>query len=981
MPQDPFRRDAGPSSDAAQTALVEQGPVSHRLGRALVGEEAQDTDRLFGFIASDDRRAFDDQQALVFGEAAANRLDPETANARYGVEGYLSFDRPVNAHRAAEMHRQAQLRRFREQTAARADLSGLETLGASLVGSATDPVMLPTWFIGGGGAALRALRVAPAATRLGAVARGAAVGAIDGLTGGVAAEGLNAAARIGAGEEYDFGDAARNVLFGTALGAGVGGTVGGVTHRAPRAGGAVADRIRFEAEARGENAETAVRIAQLESGLNPAAANPRSRARGLFQFMPGTWAKMGGGDRLDPVLSARNGVRLMAQNREALARQLGRPAAEWELYLAHQQGAGGAAALLRNPGRLAVDVLREIGVRNPLDAIRLNGGDAATTAGDFVRHWRDRFGATGPSIEALAPEPLPRVLAPLTDNERLGGFAEAVEAMADDAPVDLGASLARGGLEALDEVSAAPSIRGRWLETDVAVARDGSEIPVRFALVELDDLKTSHTDDLSPEPAYPVALQPRDRTRAGSQAENYALERDLNPALLMKDKAAAGGAPIVSPDGVVESGNGRTIAVRRSARTGTEAWRRYTAELARQGFDTSGFDRPVLVRMRTEPLRGEQRAAMAAALNRSPTEAYSPVEQARGDARRLDAAMLGLIEGDDAFSASNRPFVRAFVQRAAPGDANALTDARGALSLGGRQRVEAALVQAAYGDDRLTAALFEQADPTIRGIGRALADAAAAWARMRAEAPKGLDLTANLTAAVETVREARARRISVGEWLDGRLGQGGLFGGEAISPETEAFVRLMFRDPGLTKPRGAERLAEALRDYARSAAETPAGPDLFGETPDGRAFLETLRARYDLAEGEGRSGLAWAGGDEPAWTTRETEAAVLDLRPAGRVGDGPGRGGERPGDGDGAGGSGEPDGARARLTAQARVEAFIVGEPELRALVEDTEALARQAGIEPPPFEKSTEPSTVAEAIRAAAFCLTTENVVSSVIR
>lgn len=58
---------------------------------------------------------------------------------------------------------------------------------------------------------------------------------------------------------------------------------------------------------------------------------------------------------------------------------------------------------------------------------------------------------------------------------------------------------------------------------------------------------------------------------------------------------------------------------------------------------------------------------------------------------------------------------------------------------------------------------------------------------------------------------------------------------------------------------------------------------------------------------------------------------------------------------------------------EARAQAFIDADPELKAIVADTEALARAAGVEIPAFEKSTEPSTVAEAIRAAAFCLTTE--------
>lgn len=549
----------------------------------------------------------------------------------------------------------------------------------------------------------------------------------------------------------------------------------------------------------------------------------------------------------------------------------------------------------------------------------------------------------------------------------MGAFTESLEAIAEDAPVDLGSLMARNGLDALDEASAVPSIRGRWLEADTAVTRRGGEIPVRFAVVELADLKTSHSDDLTPSADYPQALQPRDRSRAGSQAENYNLERDLNPALLMRDRAASGGAPIVSPDGLVESGNGRTIALRRSAATGTEAWGRYQAELAKSGLDLSDFDRPVLVRMRSEPMTGAGRADMARELNVSQTEGFSPVEQAKADARRLDADTLSLIEGDDAFAVANRPFLKGFVARVAPNDANALTDARGALSLAGKSRVQAALVQRAYGDEALTAALFETSDANIRSIGQALADAAPAWAKMRAEAPREMDLTGNLTGAVALVREARAARMSVGELVAERMGQTDLFGGEALSPETGAMIQLMFRDEALTKPRGADRIAEALKDYARGAAETPAGPNLFGETPDGRAFLDTLLARYAGAEGEGQRGLAYAGGSEPAWTTREVEALSLDLRPVEVVGERPG------GPDDGQGGGGEAAGAVPKLTPEARVAAFIAADPELKALMADTEALAQANGVDLPGFERSTEPSTIAEAIRAAALCLTSD--------
>ncbi|WP_312145266.1 hypothetical protein [Brevundimonas sp.] len=994
---DPFRQNAPSATAAEETALIEQGPVSRGLGQSLTFEESQITGRVLGFLQSDDRRAFDAQRARVFGREVANELSADAANAAFGVDNYLRFDQPVNAHRAAEMNRQAVERRYREETASRAGLSTADTLGASLLGAATDPVLLPTWFIGGGSAAVRAMGATRAATRLGNVGRGAVVGSIDGLTGGAVAEGVTFGARRSTGEDYSVGDSVTNIVLGVALGSTIGGGTGALTRPSPsgpaiRPTTSLDRQIAAVAEGRGVDASLALRIRQLENRSGDPQARPIRRgkrlssAHGVFQITDRTWDGLGGGDRNDVARQVELGVENIARERDGLRQALGRDPAHWEVYLAHQQGQGGARALLGNPDGDAIATLAPVLERsNPgrgaalaRQAVLNNGGRVGMTSGQFAQLWRRKFGARADAgaatLEQMTPRKPPRVLEGLTEQERVGAFAQAIEQIADDAPVDLGAALARNGLDALDEASAVPSIRGRWLEADVAVTRAGGEIPVRFAVVELDDLETSHSDDLTAEPAYPQALQPRDRSRAGSQAANYALERDLNPDLLMKDKAASGGSPIISPDGVVESGNGRAIALRRSANTGTEAWTRYRQALERQGFDVEGFDRPVLVRMRTEPMTGAQRAEMARAVNEAPTEAFSPVEQARSDARRLDRDTLGLLQGDDPFAAAERPFLRGFIQRVAPGEANALTDARGAISQAGRARVQAALVQSAYGDDLLTAALFENADDLVRGIGRALADAAPAWARMRAEAPRAMDVTPNLTGAVGLIREARAGRMTVAELLDARLGQIDLFGGEAISPETEAMVRLMFRDAALTKPRGSERIAEALKDYARGAAATPDGPDLFGDVPDGRAFLDTLITRYAGAEGEGVSGLAYAGGSEPLWSPREVEAdgaAVLDLRPAEPDGDGPRGGGDGPEDGGRPARSGGQ--AEERLTPQARVAALIAADPELKALMADTDALARASGVDIEPPTGRDDPSTVAEAVRAAAFCLATE--------
>ena len=61
------------------------------------------------------------------------------------------------------------------------------------------------------------------------------------------------------------------------------------------------------------------------------------------------------------------------------------------------------------------------------------------------------------------------------------------------------------------------------------------------------------------------------------------------------------------------------------------------------------------------------------------------------------------------------------------------------------------------------------------------------------------------------------------------------------------------------------------------------------------------------------------------------------------------------------------------MTPEARLAAFIDADPELKALVADTEALAAEAGVTLEPSTGSGDPSTVAEAIRAAAVCLASD--------
>ncbi|WP_050763515.1 transglycosylase SLT domain-containing protein [Roseibium sp. TrichSKD4] len=146
-----------------------------------------------------------------------------------------------------------------------------------------------------------------------------------------------------------------------------------------------------------------LKVAQLESSFNPQAKNPNSSAGGLFQFIDGTAKDYGLKNRYDPVEAADAGARLMRDNRNHLVKVLGREPTAGELYLAHQQGRGGAAKLLGNPNAKASDLVGS-------DAVRLNGGKAGMLAKDFAALWLrkagDEPGSVRHGLPSLTTEPL-----------------------------------------------------------------------------------------------------------------------------------------------------------------------------------------------------------------------------------------------------------------------------------------------------------------------------------------------------------------------------------------------------------------------------------------------------------------------------------------------------------------------------------------------------------------------------------------------
>ncbi|HYM32258.1 MAG TPA: hypothetical protein VEU47_13215 [Candidatus Cybelea sp.] len=168
--------------------------------------------------------------------------------------------------------------------------------------------------------------------------------------------------------------------------------------------------------------------AAQESGLRADAQAAGSSAKGLYQFIDGTWlqmmrdygAKYGQGElaakiqtgtsgmpyvadpatrqqildlRADPKLSAALGAEFARENKQRLEETLGRTATATDLYMAHFLGAGGAtqflAAIDENGDARAANLLPKAAAANP--SVFFDASGRARSVRDIYRDFQARI--------------------------------------------------------------------------------------------------------------------------------------------------------------------------------------------------------------------------------------------------------------------------------------------------------------------------------------------------------------------------------------------------------------------------------------------------------------------------------------------------------------------------------------------------------------------------------------------------------------
>lgn len=558
-----------------------------------------------------------------------------------------------------------------------------------------------------------------------------------------------------------------------------------------------AKQIAYEAERRGINPVDALVISHIETiGTFDPKIQPKNKkgellssATGLFQTLDGTFTRMGGKNKFDGNDQIRAGLNYYEYNSKIFEKQFDRKPNGLEVYYMHFFGEGGGPVFLKaKDNELFVDV-----------ATRWSKDGKKKTARQIAEG--------------------------ITASHKFNGMTVG-QVKAKYQKLWNGVAKQYGG-------------DGSSVQT--AIGMDGSSYDMAYEVKSLGELIASNDAAYGVNPLYPADLQPRDRTREASRQQIENMADDLKPEWLGESAKLSDGAPIIGVDNVVESGNGRTLAINRAYETGkADNYRAYIEKYAAEkGWDISGIDRPVLVRTR---LTDTDRVQFTKLANEADVAQYSASERATSDVDRLPDASLLKINNDGSINLDgSMDFIRGFVNSLLESEKpNILTD-DGRLSQGGKQRIESAIMQSAYDDSSLVTRLYENIDDDSKTVLNALLRVAPQLAQLGDLVKQGgrhsNSIAQDLAQAAQKLSDLKANGVRVDDYLNqGQLIEDGL------SPGARDFLNVFDQNKRSTKAIG-ENIQSKIDEV--EAMGDPRQGSLFGDGPEESAALDIIMQNPD----------------------------------------------------------------------------------------------------------------------------------------
>lgn len=361
---------------------------------------------------------------------------------------------------------------------------------------------------------------------------------------------------------------------------------------------------------------------------------------------------------------------------------------------------------------------------------------------------------------------------------------------------------------------------------------------MRFRVVDLDNLIPSQLPNLAPNPAFPQELQPRERGRLASRRQIESIAKRLSPLRLIVDThALQEGAPIVGPDNLVESGNGRVLALILAREQMPERYGPYL-EAVREDAMKKGIelpeatDDPILVRQREAPDDESvtERRRFVDEANDDPTLGTSPVEDAWREAEAIpDWVLTQFAKLDEEIpdanvdkilnSAGFHPAIQAYIEGIPRNEVAALVNRSGTgLNVIGKQRFKSALFAKVFGESDATRNLMEtftEDDTAMRNVEAALFSSLRSLGELKGkielkQLPPRVDITDDLSAAAAHLAMLRSRGLPVAQFVN----QSALEQQDDMSPMQRTL--LQFFDEYKFRPK---QMREVLHSFAVVAAQ------------------------------------------------------------------------------------------------------------------------------------------------------------------
>ena len=302
----------------------------------------------------------------------------------------------------------------------------------------------------------------------------------------------------------------------------------------------------------------------------------------------------------------------------------------------------------------------------------------------------------------------------------------------------------------------------------------GNKIKTQYALVDASNLITSHDPSNGKVNAkFPQELQPRDRSRSTSMQWVQKISKDIDPEQLGGSRRADSGAPIIGDDGIVESGNGRTMALLLAYQNGNaddyRDWLEETASYFNINPDeVSKMKQPVLVRVRQSDV---DRAVFAVEANQDDKLGMTATEKAKADEARITPDLISKLKGDgDLTSLENADFIKGFLHSLGTNESAQYITSNNRPTQSLIARVQAALFSKAYNDDRLLEMSADTTDPEIKNILNALNSVASEFIKMRqSDKDSGRDTgdkaTKTIIDAINMFKEVKEKGLTLERYL------------------------------------------------------------------------------------------------------------------------------------------------------------------------------------------------------------------------